>query len=231
MKHIFYEICSNFRYKTSFLSVSPLSFINELGKSYKEDYLKRRSGDYIKLGSCCKIKLCCDPIKLHSETRWFCLKESYIAYLDDHCRLRFPLLVDRDFSITKGIKTGVLHGLSIKNSQRSLLVKCSKGTLSEWHDALEGIKNTEANDFCTPQRFDSFAPERKNQTCKWFVNAADYMEMALAAINAAKEEIYITDWWFSPELFLKRPTDDLQYRLDHVLLKKSVSLLKFSALL
>ena len=40
-------------------------------------------------------------------------------------------------------------------------------------------------------------------------------------LNNAKEEIYITDWWMCPELFLKRPTDDLQYRLDKILLKKA----------
>ena len=41
------------------------------------------------------------------------------------------------------------------------------------------------------------------------------------ALNNAKEEIFITDWWMCPELYLKRPTDDLQYRLDKILLKKS----------
>jgi phospholipase D1/2 len=48
------------------------------------------------------------------------------------------------------------------------------------------------------------------------------MEHALEAINSAKEEIYITDWWLCPEVFLKRPSIDLQNRLDKVLIKKSV---------
>jgi phospholipase D1/2 len=162
-------------------------------------------------------------MKLRSEIRWFCLKETYIAYLDSQRRLCFPMLVDMDFSITKGIKTGLIHGISIKNSQRSVLVKCQKGSLSEWHDSIKEIEDDISKDFCTEQRFKSFAPERENQICKWFVNAGLYMEMALEALNEAKEEIMITDWWFSPEIFLKRPTEDLQYRLDQVLLKKSVN--------
>jgi phospholipase D1/2 len=162
-------------------------------------------------------------MKLRSEIRWFCLKETYIAYLDSQRRLCFPMLVDMNFSITKGIKTGLIHGISIKNSQRSVLVKCQKGSLSDWHDSIKEIEDDISRDFCTQQRFKSFAPERENQICKWFVNAGLYMEMALAALNEAKEEIMITDWWFSPEIFLKRPTEDLQYRLDQVLLKKSVN--------
>jgi phospholipase D1/2 len=47
------------------------------------------------------------------------------------------------------------------------------------------------------------------------------MESIMNALNNAKEEIFIADWWLCPELFLKRPTDDLQYRLDKILLKKA----------
>lgn len=209
--------------ETNLLGVSPLSFTLGLGKSYKESYLKRRTGDYIYMGNCCKIKLCCDKMKLTSEIRWFCLKETYVSYLDNQHRLCFPILVDMDFSIKKGIKTGLIHGISIKNSQRSLLVKCQKDNLSDWYNSIKEIKDVVSNEFCTEQRFRSFAPEREKQICKWFVNAGLYMETALAAINEAKEEIFITDWWFSPEIFLKRPTEDLQYRLDQVLLKRSVN--------
>lgn len=44
------------------------------------------------------------------------------------------------------------------------------------------------------------------------------------AINKAKEEIYIADWWLSPEIYLKRPTLDGDYwRLDKLLKRKAVS--------
>ena len=54
------------------------------------------------------------------------------------------------------------------------------------------------------------------------MNVGKYMEQALEAINSAKEEIFITDWWLCPEILLRRPSKDLQYRLDKVLIKKSV---------
>ena len=128
-----------------------------------------------------------------------------------------------DFEIKKGFNTGSIHGLKIKNSQRTLLVKCKKEDLQAWYKSIKQVKNTCAKDFCTTQPYESFAPIRENQICRWYVNAGQYMEHLLAAIQTAKEEIFITDWWFSPELFLKRPTGDLQYRLDKVLLKKSVN--------
>jgi phospholipase D1/2 len=47
------------------------------------------------------------------------------------------------------------------------------------------------------------------------------MENVMHALNEAREEIYIADWWLCPELYLKRPKNDLQYRLDKILLKKA----------
>jgi phospholipase D1/2 len=41
----------------------------------------------------------------------------------------------------------------------------------------------------------------------------------LSEINKAKCEIFITDWWLSPELHLKRPSIDDNNRLDIVLQK------------
>jgi phospholipase D1/2 len=94
----------------------------------------------------------------------------------------------------------------------------------EWYESIENLVKNEAKEFYEIQQFKSFAPIRKNQTCKWYVNAEHYMEHALAGIQAAKEEIFITDWWLCPEIFLKRPSEDLQYRLDKILIKKSVKI-------
>ena len=38
----------------------------------------------------------------------------------------------------------------------------------------------------------------------------------LLALESAKEQIFIADWWLSPDLHLVRPPDD-RTRLDHVL--------------
>lgn len=50
------------------------------------------------------------------------------------------------------------------------------------------------------------------------------MSAVADAIDAAKEEIFIADWWLSPEIYLKRPAVEGDYwRLDKLLQRKAVS--------
>ena len=73
-------------------------------------------------------------------------------------------------------------------------------------------------------RFGSFAPERTNQVGQYFIDGQNYMSAVADAILAATEEIYIADWWLSPEIYLKRGSDfDEKFRLDRLLKKKAVS--------
>ena len=43
------------------------------------------------------------------------------------------------------------------------------------------------------------------------------MESVARALLTAKEEVFITDWWLSPEIMMIRPADDDTYRLDLIL--------------
>jgi phospholipase D1/2 len=49
-------------------------------------------------------------------------------------------------------------------------------------------------------RFHSFAPERPNNDIKWYVDGRDYFWAVSVSLEAAKETIYINDWWLSPEV-------------------------------
>lgn len=82
---------------------------------------------------------------------------------------------------------------------------------------------TTGQKFLVKQPFDSFAPVRENSLTKWFVDGSDYMESIADAIDAAKEEIFITGFFLSPEIYLKRPmiSGDM-WRLDKLLKRKAV---------
>jgi len=55
-----------------------------------------------------------------------------------------------------------------------------------------------------------------------------YNEDGIFIFSKAKEEIFITDWWLSPEIHLKRGIGyDDSFRLDTLLKKKSVSILVY----
>lgn len=43
------------------------------------------------------------------------------------------------------------------------------------------------------------------------------MEAVAKALLTAKEEVFITDWWLSPEVMMIRPADDETFRLDLLL--------------
>ena len=74
-----------------------------------------------------------------------------------------------------------------------------------------------------PNRFNStFAPAKSR--ARWYVDGKDYMSAVADAIEAASDEIFITDWQMNPHIFMKRPdtgVDSLYWRLDKILLRKA----------
>ena len=50
------------------------------------------------------------------------------------------------------------------------------------------------------------------------------MEAIAKALLTAKEEVFITDWWLSPEIMLIRPSDDDTFRLDNILARIAVGI-------
>ncbi|CAG8652637.1 2049_t:CDS:2, partial [Paraglomus brasilianum] len=68
----------------------------------------------------------------------------------------------------------------------------------------------------------SFAETRENVHAKWFVDGKDYFYAVSEALSSAKKEIFIEDWWLSPELYLRRPpAKNEHFRLDRLLKKKA----------
>ncbi|XP_012316011.1 phospholipase D2 isoform X3 [Aotus nancymaae] len=64
-----------------------------------------------------------------------------------------------------------------------------------------------------------------------FVNGAGYFAAVADAILRAQEEIFITDWWLSPEVYLKRPAHSDDWRLDIMLKRKAEEGVRVSVLL
>lgn len=104
-------------------------------------------------------------------SRWFVIKDSYITYIrPDTQEVRFPMLVDRGFEVSTGIRNVVTsHGIKIRNLQRTLFVKCrTKRDFDEWtyylHQLMEQSKSFMNS---TPSRFNSYAPMREKQLAYW----------------------------------------------------------------
>lgn len=137
----------------------------------------------------------------------------------------FAMLVDSKFECKMKIRASACYAIVVKNLQRTLVLKCkSIYQQREWFEKITSMANCpQASVFREAQYLSngSYAPVRRNQKAGWYVNGAKYMEHIMHALNNARDEIFIADWWLTPEIFLIRPTNDLKYRLDHILLKKA----------
>ncbi|KAH5422620.1 phospholipase [Parastagonospora nodorum] len=84
--------------------------------------------------------------------------------------------------------------------------------------AQQGAPAQPGQEYHSQHRFMSFAPERRGNETKWYVDGCSYMYAVSIAIEHARESIWILDWWLSPELYLRRPpAKNQQYRLDRLL--------------
>jgi phospholipase D1/2 len=70
---------------------------------------------------------------------------------------------------------------------------------------------------------------RESNHCKFFIDGENYFKEVKNEILKAKEQIFITDWWLSPEIYMERPAsyhkeNEEKYihnRLDKLLLSKA----------
>ncbi|XP_077361357.1 phospholipase D2 [Festucalex cinctus] len=211
--------CRNDHSMLEFLSVSALSFIPDLGPKGLEGPIFKRSGGHRIQGLNCigHHQFC-----YRWSRRWLVVKDSFLMYMNrDQGNINFVLLFDPEFKVKVGrAYTDTKHGVCIENFTRNLVIKCSSYRQAHWW-SHEINRLAETCHFLKVQRFDGFAPPRDNTLTKWYVNGSDYFADLADALEQAKEEIFITDWWLSPEVFLKRPATDNVWRLDEILKRKA----------
>ncbi|XP_030624601.1 phospholipase D1 [Chanos chanos] len=212
----------NYHTTMEFIDVSQMSFIHDLGPKGLEGMIHKRSGGHRIPGlNCCgRSKMCYRWSK-----RWLVVKDSFLLYMKpDSGVISFVLLVDKEFCIKMDSKdTETKHGVRIDSLCRTLVLKCSSYRHARWWgQAIDEFVRKYGSNFLKDHRFGSFAREEENIPAKWYVNGKTYMEDVADALESAKEEIFITDWWLSPEIFLKRPVvEGNRWRLDCILKRKA----------
>uniref|UniRef100_A0A8C3PVE0 phospholipase D n=1 Tax=Chrysolophus pictus TaxID=9089 RepID=A0A8C3PVE0_CHRPC len=157
--------------------------------------MKRSGGHRIPGLNCCGQGRMC----YRWSKRWLVVKDSFLLYMKpDSGAISFVLLVDKEFSIKIGQKeTETKYGLQIDNLSRSLILKCTSYRHAQWwRQGIDEFIRKHGKDFLTEHRFGSYAAVQENTLTKWYVNAKWYFEDVANAMEAAKEEIFITDWWF-----------------------------------
>ncbi|XP_051902928.1 phospholipase D2 [Hippocampus zosterae] len=211
--------CRNDHSMLEFLSVGALSFVTDLGPKGLEGPIFKRSGGHRVQGLNC---IGHHQICYRWSRRWLVVKDSFLMYMNrENGHINFVLLFDPEFNVKVGrAYTGTKYGVCIDNFTRNLIIKCGSYRQAHWW-SHEINRLAATCHFLKVQRFDGFAPPRDNTLTKWYVNGSDYFADLADALEQAKEEIFITDWWLSPEVFLKRPATDNVWRLDEVLKRKA----------
>lgn len=213
-----HKIFRNHYETLKFLEVSHLSFINDLGDKKKEGLVKKRSLSIKCFSSALNLSFFWDNC-------WLIIKDTFVAYLDARTgETRCVMLVDQKFNVSSGYQsTGEKYGLFIETLSKSIFVKCyNEKRAQEWRLAIMKMIEGSASCFKHHQRFKSFAPIREDSNVKWFVDGSDYMESIADSIESAEQEIFITGFFLSPEIYLKRPVvvGD-KWRLDKLLQRKA----------
>ncbi|KAL0074116.1 hypothetical protein J3Q64DRAFT_1735116 [Phycomyces blakesleeanus] len=207
-----YDICE-------FLEISAASIVQDMGWKGKEGYLENRVNFVTP-------RICSNIIRPHIWSKeWVIVRDSYIAFLADIASTvpTDVFLLDKSFSVTnrkRGIFGRYHNHIILVNRFRRIEIKGSKRQIEEWMESIQKVSKN--SPWVTNHRFGSFSPIRHNAKVKWFVDAEDHFNAVAEAILAAKKEIYIADWWLSPELYLRRPpTENEEFRIDRLLQRKA----------
>lgn len=229
----------------AFLEVSHLSFILDLGLKGKEGMVSKRTGSGSKTGCnmcgllegmcCIRCSYFCTSLCGSWHSRHLVVRDTFVAYIrPDDGRIKSVILMDHGFEVSSGMySTGLRNGLQIMNLSRQIVIKCwTRRKAKEWMEFIQDLVNNEGKPFIQKNPHKSFVPYRPDTLASWFVDGSGYMSAVADALEGAKEEIFIADWWLSPEIFMKRPAIDGDYwRLDKILQRKAMEGVKVFVLI
>ncbi|KAI8381067.1 uncharacterized protein BYT42DRAFT_604106 [Radiomyces spectabilis] len=207
-----YDLCE-------FLEISAISIVKDMGWKGKEGYLEHKMNS----ASPSLMQL---VRRSRWAKEWIILRDSYIAFCKDidSSTPSDVLLFDSHFKFKRGHSAFAPYQAShitLCNSSRRIEIKGPTNRhIEDWVHSLRKIEKE--SPWVANHRFGSYAPIRENAKVKWFVDGEDYFAAVAEAILSAKSDIYIEDWWLSPQLYLRRPPKgNEEYRIDRLLKRKA----------
>ena len=143
--------------------------------------------------------------------RWIVVKDDCIYYMDKSTSKKGKNLYcfDNELKVEKEGRDII----KIKNSniKGSLILKFKTVFEREiWY--MEINKRAEAMlKILANNPYKSYTNEKKGNKAHWFVDGEDYFKDLSEKLLQAKETIFITDWWLSPQVWLNRPVPTQTY--------------------
>ena len=161
-------------------------------------------------GYICKCLECC--IFKQYNQRWVVLKDDMITYSDLSVSPggKHAYFFDEEI---KAIRNGK-NCIKITNLSRILELRFKSYFERElWKEEIdERIKKFKL--IVKNNKYKAYTNEKMNNYAYWFVDGKDYFSDLFEKLMGAKKSIFITDWWMSPEVWLRRPIFESDYKND-----------------
>ena len=170
-------------------------------------------------GYICKCLECC--IFKQYNQRWIVLKDDMITYSDLSVSPggKHAYFFDEEIRATRSGKLGI----KITNLSRILELKFKTYFERElWKQEIEE-RIIKFKQIVKKNKYKAYTNEKMNNYAFWFVDGKDYFNDLFEKLMDAKKSIFITDWWMSPEVWLKRPIFESDYKSSKKRKKKSLS--------
>ena len=196
---------------TKFFNISANSFLRQNGgiKPF-EGYVEKKADK----GCCRKCFMVICPFwefalfKRYNK-RWIVVYDDHLFYLNKPYLKEGKVVYffDRDMEI----KYDGEDCLKVKNASMSLYLQFKSFFEREiWKNELEK-RYQKYKLLLEKNKYSSYSNMKGYNLCQWFIDGKDYFEDLYKMLMSAKNYIYITDWWMSPELFLLRPVNEKIY--------------------
>ena len=141
--------------------------------------------------------------------RWIVVKDDCIYYMDKSNSEsgKNVYFFDRDLKVERNGRDII----KITNVSRSLILKFKTVFEREiWYTEImnraERMLKILANNI-----YKSYTNEKKGNKAHWFSDGEEYFKDLAEKLMEAKETIFITDWWMSPQVWLTRPVPTTVY--------------------
>ena len=174
-----------------------------------EGYARKRSEPYCFGNLITKLGGCMESLAYKYEQKWIILKDDSIYYSDKS----YSEKGNDIYFFTDSMKISPLKKkmLIISGAGPDLILKFNSYYERElWFNEIT-YRMEKLKKILDENKFGAYTNEKLNNKAYWFVDGRDYFYDLKKKLEEAKETIFITDWWMSPEVWLERPVDSKVY--------------------
>ena len=174
-----------------------------------EGYALKRYEPYCLKNLITKLAGCIESLAYRFEKKWIIVKDDSLYYSDKSDSEKG----NEVYFFTDSMKVLPLKKkmLIISGAGPDLILKFSSYFERElWLNEIT-LRMERLKKVIKENKFGAYTNEKMNNKAYWFIDGKDYFLDLKKKLEEAKETIFITDWWMSPEVWLERPVDSKIY--------------------